>query len=420
MTQFPLSPAQSLVQALHNADPTRRRQSTRRIFDVLGPLDVKAFDRAVETLIRRHEPLRTVYPSKNRQVVKPEAHEVLHLVSERQPWAAFDLERGPLLSITIQRLGPDHHEISFCVHLLAADAWSLEVLFDDLCTLYRAEIRGVPAQLPELAIQYIDWAAWHAGRVTPARRAELARWWRGALDGYPQPRRRDSTTAPESGRRRTATLDSGTVSEIHTLAGSAGHTTFTLLAAAFAVTLTCQDYQDRLLLGLAVANRDHVAVERLLGFYVTLTVLPVDLRGNPCFSELMCRIAEATAAVYDHRELPFPDIVSDREAARGAQNSFAVPMPVIFAHHPPGTLGTLSLDSCNVVEVPVSDTAKFVMTIRVQDTADGTCDIWAEYDPSVHNDKSVDTLLEAYKTVLTSIVSHTDPPISVLRSRLTA
>ncbi|MFD1277662.1 hypothetical protein ACFQ51_54255 [Streptomyces kaempferi] len=71
------------------------------------------------------------------------------------------------------------------------------------------------------------------------------------------------------------------MSEIRTLANSYGHTAFTLLAAACAITLTCPDHHDRLLLGLAVANRDHVAVERVLGFYVTLTVLPVDLRGDP-------------------------------------------------------------------------------------------------------------------------------------------
>ncbi|WP_381330695.1 condensation domain-containing protein [Streptomyces kaempferi] len=415
-----MSPPQRLVHALHDADPTRRRQSTRRVFDVRGPLDLKAFGRAVDGLVRRHEPLRTVYPSGTRQVVEAAAHQVLRVVSERHPRTAFDLEHGPLLSITVQPLGPDHHEISFCVHLLAADGWSLEVLFDDLGALYVAERLGVPPALPHLRIQYVDWASWHARRVSAERRAEVARWWRRALDGYPSPRRRSPTAAPEEGRRRAVTLDSSAMSEIRTLANSYGHTAFTLLAAACAITLTCPDHHDRLLLGLAVANRDHVAVERVLGFYVTLTVLPVDLRGDPPFSELMRRVAGATAAVYAHRELSFPDIAYDHATSPGRRASTPVQMPVIFAHHPPSTVGTLSLDGCDVVELPVFDTAKFALTIRAQDTADGACDIWAEYDPCLHSDNDIDTLLATYTAVLASVVTGADPRVSALRSRTDA
>lgn len=415
MTYFPLSSAQRVVRALHDADPTRHRQSTRRIFEVRGPLDVEALGLAAEALVLRHEPLRTVYPSEDRQVIRSEAHQVLHVVSERQPWAAFDLAHGPLLSITVQSLGPDHHEISFCVHLLAADGWSMQVLFDDLSALYRAEVLGVAATLPELAIQYVDWAAWHAGRVTPERRNEVMGWWRGALADYPRPWGSGSTPAPGSGRRRAVALTPGVVSAIRALANTSGHTAFTLLAAACAVALTCRNRQDRLLLGLAVANRDHVAVERLLGFFVTMTVLPVDLRGDPRFSELMRRVAEATAAVYGHRELSFPDIASDWGAPADAEGGPV--MPVIFAHHPPSTVGTLALDSCEITELPVFDTAKFGLTVRAQDATDGTCDVWAEYDTSLHDDKEIDTLLESYEAVLASVVACEDPPVSVLRSR---
>lgn len=416
MTRFPLSPAQRLVRALHDADPTRQRQSTRRVFDVRGPLDLEAFGRAVDGLVRRHEPLRTVYPGGTGQVVEAEAPPVLRVGGRRRPWAGFDLERGPLLSITVQPLGPDHHEISFHVHLLAADGWSLDVLFDELGTLYRAERLGIPADLPRLTVQYVDWASWHAARVTAERRAEVARWWRAALDGYPRPRRRQPTAVPPEGRRRAVTLDPGAMSKIRTRANSRGHTAFILLAAACAVALTCRDHEDRLLLGLAVADREHVAVERVLGFFVTLTVLPVDLRGDPCFSALMRRVTEATAAVYAHRDLSFPDIVADPVAGPPTRGGSAVPMPVVFAHHPPGTAGTLSLDGGVIAELPVLDTAKFPLTLRAQDTADGACDIWAEYDPSLHGDDDIDALLARYTAVLSAVVTGADPRVSVLRS----
>ncbi|MGI5255444.1 condensation domain-containing protein [Actinacidiphila glaucinigra] len=415
MTSFPLSPAQRAVRVLHDADPTRSRHSTRRIFEVRGPLDVSAFRLALEALVRRHEPLRTIYLSGDRQVVRAEAPQALHLVSRRPPRMPFDLARGPLLSVSVQPLGPDHHEIVLDMHLLAADGWSMQVLLDDLSKLYRAALLGVPASLPELTVQYVDWAAWHATRVTSERRAELVRWWRGALAEYPRHCAGGSLAASGAGRRRAVTLDPGVVSAIHALANSSGHTAFTLLAAACAVALTHRNQQDHLLLGLAVANRDHSAVEQLLGFFVTMTLLPVNLSGDPPFTMLMRRVAEATAAAYAHREVPLSDMTLSEEARAGARCEPLV--RVNFAHHPSGSLGTLGLERCEIVEVPVFDTAKFALTIRAEEKADGSCDIWAEYDTSLHGDLEIDALLDSYKAILALVVDCGDSTVSALWAR---
>ncbi|MFK4272908.1 condensation domain-containing protein [Streptomyces milbemycinicus] len=413
---FPLSAAQRAVWARHTRDPSGHRQSTLRTFAVTGTLDVAALRTAVEALVRRHEPLRTVYLDGPVQQIRPDAPVAVRIVSEPPLPRAFDLARGPLLRVDVRPTGPNRHEVTFSSHLLAADGWSLGVFFTELAACYRAALRGESAALPELPVQYVDWAAWQAERLTPERTGELVRWWRGALERYPRPLDANAgpTGEPGRGRRRAVALNTALVSAIRDLGAAHGHTAFTVLAAACAIALTRRTGHDRVLLGLAVAGRDRPEVASVLGFFATLSVLPVDLTQDPPFGVLLGRVAEATAATYQNRDLPLDEMVA---ALGGPDDPDRTPwVQAIFAYHPPGSLGELRLDGCETAELPVLDTAKFELTVRVEDTPDGAGTVWAEYDTARYHDPEIDALLKAYQAVLHAVVARPKTPVSALRA----
>ncbi|WNG18713.1 condensation domain-containing protein [Cystobacter fuscus] len=408
---FPMSFAQRRLCFLHGLDPTGFAHSTARCFRVTGPLDITALCSAVDVLVARHEPLRTVFPLGASQHVSPhgccqvrvidvpdESEALRHAeVLAAQP---FDIERGPLLRLSVLKLAPETHFLLLSVHLLAADGWSLQILLEELAMAYRAAVSGEPIGWTELPVQYADWAVWQREQLTEPRREELSRWWRQHLAGTPlvldlvPPRR-----AMGRGRRVHRVLPAEVAAAVRSLASTGRQTAFTVLAAACGVVLGHHAGRERVLLGLAVANRELPEVERVLGFFVNTVALRIDLSGDPDFRELLGRVADATAAAHAHQELPFEQLVAELDPPRDPARSPIV--QVNFAHHPAGSIGVLSLHGC-VVREHLLDfaTAKFELTLRVEETADGASVVWAEFDESVFDTGFIDGLLSSYEEVL--------------------
>ncbi|PTL78772.1 condensation domain-containing protein [Vitiosangium sp. GDMCC 1.1324] len=410
-TVFPMSFAQQRLCFLHWLDPTGFAHSSTRCLRVTGPLDTTAVHAAVDMLVARHEPLRTVFPLGTHQHVLTDGRghvRVIDVASEAEALRhaeavlsqPFDIEHGPLLRLTLLRLAPETHFLVFSAHLLAADGCSLQVFFEELSTAYRAAVLGAPARLPELPVQYVDWAAWQREQLTDPRRAELSRWWCQRLSGLPlsldlvPPRR-----ALGRGRRMHRVLPAEVAAAVHAFASAEHQTVFTVLAAACGVVLGHRASRQQVLLGLAVANRDQPEIERVLGFFVNTVVLRVDLSGDPNFRELLVRVAEATAAAYAHKDLPFEQLVAELAPPRDPTRSPIV--QVNFAYHPARTAGVLELHGCSVTEHLLDFAiAKFELTLRVEETPDGASVVWAEFDESMFDIGFIDGLLSAYEEVL--------------------
>ncbi|WNG48286.1 hypothetical protein F0U60_32275 [Archangium minus] len=413
-TVFPMSFAQQRLCFLHWLDPSGFAQSSARCFRVTGPLETHAVRTAVDALVARHESLRTVFPLGTHQHVLPEGRghvRVLDVTDEPEALRhaeafvsqPFDIEHGPLLRIAVLRLAPEMHFLVFSAHLLVADGCSQELLFEELAILYRAAVLGEPASLPELPVQYADWAAWQREQLTEQRRAELSRWWRQHLSGLPlmldlvPPRR-----ALGRGRRLHRALPTELAAAVHAFASAERQTVFTVLAAAWGVVLGHFASRQQVLLGLAVANRDLPELERVLGFFVNTVVLRVDLSGDPDFRELLVRVAKATVTAHVHKDLPFEQLVVELAPPRDPTRSPVV--QVNFAYHPVGTIGALALHGCSVTEhLQDFPTAKFELTLRIEETSDGRAVAWAEFDESVFDTRFVDGLLSAYVEVLRAI-----------------
>ncbi|MFY1824508.1 condensation domain-containing protein [Myxococcus fulvus] len=429
-TAFPMSFAQQRLCFLHRMDPTGAAHATVRCHRVTGPLESRALREALDVLVARHEPLRTVFPLGPQQHVAAEGRgqvRFLEVATEaealrhahEEALQPFDLEHGPLLRLTVMRLEPQTHFLVFAAHLLVADGTSLQVFTEELAIAYRAALLGEPTVLPELPVQYVDWAAWQREQLTAERREALSRWWREQLSGVPLfldlvP----SRPVLGRGRRLHRVLPAAVAHGVRALASAERQTVFTVLAAACGMVLGHRAGREQVLMGLAVANRDLPEVERVLGFFVDTVALQVDLRGAPDFRELLTRVASATASAYAHKDLPFEQLVAALAPPRDPTRSPVV--QVNFAYHPVGTAGALSLHGCEVTELPLDlPSAKFELTVRVEERSDGAFTVWAEFDESLFEPAVIEGLLAAYEELLRTATpdARTSPPRSARGER---
>jgi amino acid adenylation domain-containing protein len=315
-----------------------------------GNLQRGALAAALRALVQRHESLRTVFVAvegRPAAVILPEIHlplplldlssapeEVLAAVSAETD-RPFDLARGPLLRALLLRLGPREHLLALTLHHIVFDGFSAGVLLRELAALYRG------ADLPPLAVQYVDYAAWQREQLGgPAMRARIDGW-KARLAGASQvldlPTDRPRPAALSlHGEMTPVTLAAEGTAQIRRLAAREGTTLFMTLLAGYGALLSRYSGQDDLNVGTFVANRPRPELERLIGFFVNTLVLRVDLAGDPTFRELLARVREMALEAFENQEVPFESLLDELETGRdlargplfqamfGLQN-FAVP-----------------------------------------------------------------------------------------------
>ena len=337
---LPLSFAQQRMWFLAQLEPDSPFYNTPTAVRLRGPLDVTALQRALEEIIRRHEVLRTTFTpvdGEPHQRIAPtlalplpveyltalpeserEAEALRRATSEAQ--RPFHLEHGPVLRATLLALGPRDHVALFTLHHIVSDGWSISVVLRELWALYDAFHEGRSSPLPELTVQYADYAAWQRKwleEAAPGEPSELERqlgWWRERLDGSPREvalpfDRPRPAVRSHRGAHVTRELPAELLAGLHTLGRQEGATLFMVLLAAFQAVLSRAGGQEDVAVGTPVANRRHPALESLIGFFVNTLVLRTDLSGNPTFRELLGRVRDTTLGASAHQDVPFEKLV---------------------------------------------------------------------------------------------------------------
>jgi amino acid adenylation domain-containing protein len=303
-----------------------------------GRLDVPAFRRAFDALVARHEILRTRY------VESPEGMPEIRIDTEgprltishargdsqldRETAASaafqadwdqpFDLAAAPPVRARLTRLDAYEHVFSVVAHHISYDAGSEQVFWQELATLYEAELSGRSAALPEPATQYADFAVWQR-RENP-RLAGQIDYWRGALAGIrpldlPLDRPRPSIQT-FAGSRVSFLLDEDVTSRLRRLSREAGTTLFATLLAAFQVMLAGACGTDDVVVGSPVPGRIRPETERMIGFFANTLVLRTSCAGDPTFAELLERVREVVHAAYANQEVPFERLVRELRPRR--------------------------------------------------------------------------------------------------------
>ncbi|MEW5928487.1 MAG: amino acid adenylation domain-containing protein, partial [Gemmatimonadota bacterium] len=333
---LPLSFAQQRLWFIDRLQPGGAAYNIPAALRIRGAPDVGALRRAFTELARRHEALRTVLVEAGGeavQVVLPPAPvplpvldfsglagesrraEALRRAGEegRRP---FDLSRGPLLRLALARLADEEWLLCFTMHHVVSDGWSIGVLVREIAALYGACSRGLESPLPELEVQYADYAAWQRERLTGEVLEEHLRFWREHLAGAPpllelptDHPRRGGLGATATGRG--FTLSAETARALRGLGRREGATLFMTLLAGWQTLLARYSGQDDVVVGTPIANRPRAEVEGLIGVFVNTLALRADLRGDPAFRELLGRQREAMLGAFAHQDLPFERLVEE-------------------------------------------------------------------------------------------------------------
>ncbi|HYO59821.1 amino acid adenylation domain-containing protein, partial [Archangium sp.] len=314
----------------------------------------------------------------------------------------FELSRGPLLRAKVLRLEREEHVLVLVMHHIVTDGWSASVLLRELSELYAAfEAGGVPA-LPELALQYADYAVWQRqwlqGEVLEAQLS----YWKKALAGVPQalelptdrPRPQVQTFR---GAQVKVQLPLTLSQEVRALSQREGATLFMTLLAALQALLARYSEQTDIVVGTPIAGRNRREVEGLIGFFVNTLALRADVQGALSFKELLAQVREACLGAYAHQEMPFEQMVDALQLERDLSRTPLFQVMFVLENEPVRTVecGGLSLKPLEVEFVP----AKFDLTVGLQETGQGLLSIW-EYNTDLFDGETVARMAGHFQKLL--------------------
>jgi amino acid adenylation domain-containing protein/non-ribosomal peptide synthase protein (TIGR01720 family) len=332
---IPLSFAQQRMWFLDQLEPGSYLYHIPDVFRVEGNLDLKAFERSIDQIVERHEILRTGFSTidgKASQVIVGELETPLRYVNlvnatkaDQDAFLAeaipevikrpFDLSKPPLFRITIIKLSEQNFMIVFVMHHIISDGWSMTIFIKELWEFYNAiKEENKTASLPEMVIQYADFAAWQRELLTGFLLDEQINYWKIQLEGaadrinlpvdHPRPKIQSN-----AGGHFPFSISQEKMKALQDLSHRYGVSLFMTLLAAFQILLYRYSGQEDVSIGTPIANRNHKALEPLIGFFVNTLVIRGDLSGSPTFEEVLQRVKNTTLDAYAHQDVPFEMLV---------------------------------------------------------------------------------------------------------------
>ncbi|WP_419789495.1 amino acid adenylation domain-containing protein [Pseudomonas edaphica] len=427
-----LSYAQERQWFLWQLEPQSPAYHLPRALRLKGRLDRSALQRSFDALIARHESLRTCLHQdvdQVLQVVKPELHlEIAEGVGDRTQLEAqvqaevakpFDLQQGPLLRVKLLQLAPDEHVLVLVLHHIVSDGWSMQVMVDELVQLYVGYSQGQDVRLPELPVQYPDYALWQRSWMEAGEKERQLGYWVERLGGeqpvlelpldHPRP-----PVQSYRGARLDMDLDAVLVSSLKALAQREGVTLFMLLLASFQTLLYRYSGQSDIRVGVPIANRNRAETERLIGFFVNTQVFKADIDGQMPFSQLLTQVKQRALEAQSHQDLPFEQLVEALQPERSLSHN---PLfQVMFNHQTEAhkLRGELQLPGLALEALEWdSQSAQFDLSLDTQESPQG---IRASltYATDLFEAPTVQRMAEHWQRLLRAIVGRADTRVAQL------
>jgi len=430
---LPLSFAQQRLWFLDQLVPDAPIYNIPLAYRVMGRLNVGALDQSLGEIVRRHEALRTTFTAVDGQpiqVIAPEINlrlpvvdlqeiaeterdnEVQRLATQeaQQP---FDLTIGPLLRVKLLRLDEAEHVLLLTMHHIVSDAWSLGVLMRELGVLYEAFSTGNPASVPELPIQYADFAYWQrewlSGEVLESQLAYWKQQLGGELPALELPTDRPRPPVQTyRGARQSFELSKDLTDALKALSRREGVTLFMTLLAAFKTLLYRYTGQEDVVVGSPIANRNRAEIEGLIGFFVNTLVLRSDLGGTPSFRELLGRVREVALGAYAHQDMPFERLVEQLQPERDMSYNPLFQMMFVLQNAPVPDWGFSGL-ALSPLEVD-SKTAKFDLALSLTETEQILIGAF-EYNTDLFDGATIARMVGHWRILLEAVVADPDKRI---------
>jgi amino acid adenylation domain-containing protein len=428
---FPLSFAQQRLWFLDQLNPASTYYNIPLVaLRLRGSLDIAIVQQCIDELMRRHETLRTTFPTVDGQptqviaspytlplVVKhlddlpEEAREAeVHRIAHEEARRPFDLAHGPLLRVLLLCLDKEEHVLLLSQHHIVSDGWSFQVLLREFAALYSAFSSGEVSPLPDSSIQYVDFALWQRQRLQHKDLQDQLTYWQRQLGGD-LPTLALPTTYPRPAVQtfRGATHYAKMPPSMHALCKKVCQqesvTLFMLMMSVFQTLLYRYCGQEDFAVGTFVANREHQATEGLIGFMVNTLVLRADLSGNPTFRELLKRVRKVALEAFDNQEYPFDKLIEVLQPQRSVSHAPLFRVAFVYNEfHAP--FAHIELPDIAVEQLEIeNEIARLDLTLSMWERSDHL--YWGfEYNTDLFEEETITRLLEHFQHLLENCLAH--------------
>ncbi len=439
------------IDQLEQGKPTYNVPVATRI---TGPLKVEVLRQCLSEVVRRHESLRTTFPVQDYAPIQkihppqPISMPVVDLTEltekERQIEALrlatedahkpLNLDQGPVMRASLLKLHDEEYVMTLCIHHIITDGWSFGVLSRELDTLYEAFLAGKPSPLPELSVQFADYAVWQRENLRGEVLEEQLAFWKHQLEGQlpvlqlPTDRQRPPVQS-NRGQHQTLTLSESLTNNLRTLSKAEDVTLFVTLLTAFNVLLHSYSQQEDIIVGSPIANRNKSELEGLIGYFVNVLPFRCDLSGNPSFQELLRRVNIVAQEVYKHQELPFGKIVEAVQPERSASRNpvYQVMFTLLNPEHAPAIYGygfrssvkqTHKLAELEFTPMEVeSGVTKFDLVVLLWDVPEGISGTF-EYNADLFDSETIARLAANFEQLLNVFTSRPEVKLDEIKGVL--
>ncbi|NEQ78176.1 MAG: amino acid adenylation domain-containing protein, partial [Okeania sp. SIO2C9] len=435
----PLSYAQQRLWFIEKMALSSNAYNMPLVLHLVGQLDYIALQKSLNQIIARHETLRTTFSEINGtpvQIIKPsfelelpkkdlsgltpsQQTSKLQQLLQQENEQIFNLEVDPPIRAQLFQLGTTEHILQITLHHIASDGWSLTVLPKELSAIYTAILENQPSSLPELPIQYADFAVWQKNYLQGETLQTQLNYWKQKLQDLPQLQLPKDHPRPPvetfNGAGIPINIPAAVTSKVKELTQKQGTTLFMTLLAVFKVLMSRYSGQESIAVGSPIANRNRSEIEGLIGFFVNSLVMYTDLGGDPSFTEVLNRVKQTTLEAYTHQDIPFEKLVEQLQPERAlSQNPL---FQVVFAVQQEEILKP-SFRLPNL-EVGWYEGAGVEMTVRmdlelhlwpVGEEIKGFC----AYNRDLFEAETIQRILLHYQNLLSALVETPEQPISKL------
>lgn len=429
-----LSFSQQRLWFLSQFEPDSTAYNISRALRLNGPLNVEALQSALDTIVARHEVLRTTITSADGtplQIIADNASIQLPTIdlskcSAPQPQQEvnrlllaessrpFNLASDLMLRVTLVRLDEEEHVLFLVTHHIASDGWSSGLLLQELIALYKAFAMDGSASLAELPIQYADFATWQRQWLQGDVLKSQLSYWKRQLTGAPAvlelPTDRPRPPVQSfRGTRQSVRLSKELTEALKELSRGEEVTLFMTLLAAFKTLLFRYTRQDDILVGVPAANRTRPETEKLIGFFVNNLILRTDLSGNPTFQELLRRVRDVAFGAYAHQDVPFEKLVEELQPVRDLSHT---PLFQVMFGFQNVRKHTIELPGLTLTPLPMeSRTSRFDLFLSLVEDGESVRGS-LEYNTDIFDSPTITRMLDHFRTLLESIVANSQQRIA--------
>ena len=436
LNEIPLSWAQErlwFLDQLEGPSPTYNMPGAMRL---RGSVNLVALEQAFEEILRRHEILRTTFETVNglpQQVIAPQSTFVLPVTDlqrlskteqtaqvqqlvTQEAQKPFNLSQASLIRAVLLKLGEVDYVLLVNMHHIVSDGWSLGILFRELTVLYGAFCAGEPSPLPDLPVQYADFAHWqHQWLSGEFLEIQLHYWQQQLADApsvleLPTDRPRPPVQTFQ-GSTLPIKISDELAEKLKQLSQQSEATLFMTLLAAFSTLLSRYSGQEDIVVGSPIANRNRVEIEPLIGFFVNTLVLRTQLDGELSFSDLLGRVKQMALDAYAHQDVPFVQLVEALQPERSLSYSPLFQVMFILQDE---QIGQFDLPDLTLTPLEMDNViAKFDLTLSLLETKSGLCGEW-EYNSDLFEATTIERMSGQFQTLLEAIVANPEQRVSQL------